>query len=128
MVLMPRIGWSPSGTSTSCAPKWRARRRFSSGVQRTSIGRMIAPSHAMREQRDDMVGVVAERDADDVAGPHADVREMAGGLQDQPGELRVADGAVAIDDGRMRGRRRALWKIASATLSQPCGSGTAMSW
>ena len=38
--------------------KWHASRRFSSDVQRTSIGRMLAPSHAMAISVTYMIGVV----------------------------------------------------------------------
>ena len=85
------------------------------------------PEPRGRQQRDDMVGIVAERHADDVARPRADILQMAGGLGDQGGELRIGDRMRAIDDRRVRGMLRASWKIASETFSQPCGPGTATS-
>lgn len=52
-------------------------------------------------QRHYMIGVVAERETDHVAGPHTDRGEMPGGVHDKLGKFRVADGAGAIDDRRM---------------------------
>jgi hypothetical protein len=64
-------------------------------------GQDDGPEPCGRQQGDDVIRIVAERHADDVARSRADIFQMAGGLRNQAGELRIGDRARAVDDGRM---------------------------
>ena len=127
IVSIPGNGFSPAGTSTKRAPKCAAMRRFSSA----------GPAHIHRQddcaeprdgqQCDDVVSVVAERHADDVARRDAACFQVTGGPRDQAGELRVGDRQLPLDD---RGMARTTARVVEDRVRnvQPAlGLGTAIS-